>query len=820
MISSRNITKIVAVIMTAAVLLCGLAIVFQSRLAEPLGGRGVAMAYETALFGTDTPIQINIRMDESDWEAMLANALAEEYQSCDVEINGTTFYQVAIRPKGNTSLSSIAMDPTTNRFSFKLEFDHYVKGQTCFGLDKLVLNNNYADATNMKEALVYDMFSYLDADASLSNYAEISVNGEYWGIYLALEGVEDSFLLRNYGVDTGKLYKPETMGGGQRDFGDRSQNEDDPFGGSRRERSAERGQNPFSQIQSLLADADQDALKNVLTEAGFDALADAVGSTDTLVLVNALNGVDTDRLKAALEAGGFGDLAEQLGSFSAPGEGGPGGGFSFMRGGGANLNYTDDSLDSYSTIWEGAVSKVKKSDEERVVTALKHASEGTELETYMDVDNLLKYMAVHIFAVNADSLSGSMSHNYYLYEYNGQLNLLPWDYNLSFGGMGGMGGGPGRAVSEGATGTVNSPIDDAWNGTNFFDKLLENEDYAARYHEYMRQLVEGYIEGGKFDEFYQNTRNQISDLVATDPNAFYTAEEYEAAVQTLYEIVTLRGQSVSGQLDGSIPSTDAGQMQDPSALVDASHLDTSVMGTMNMGGGRGGPGGDFGPFGNAESGNPFGGQMPDGFGTSSGNSAVQPTETTLPPTMPQEGQAPAGMQPPDGYAPSSGAPAAQPGAAGMPQNGQAPTDLQPPQGFDPNQAAGGFPGSSGNSSSPTGQMPESTPQATGEAAPAAPQGGQPPAGMQMPDGFAPSSGESSAPAIPETTLAQSTEETAAPATERDSAAQRHPDFPADKTPQPSSDSSNSGLFLLAVSILFLAVGLVFVCLFRQNTKKR
>ena len=44
------------------------------------------------------------------------------------------------------------------------------------------------------------------------------------------------------------------------------------------------------------------------------------------------------------------------------------------------------------------------------------------------------------FVVNDDSLSGTMAHNYYLYEYNGKLNILPWDYNLSFGGMS-MGGG-------------------------------------------------------------------------------------------------------------------------------------------------------------------------------------------------------------------------------------------------------------------------------------------------------------------------------------------------------------------------------------------
>ena len=67
---------------------------------------------------------------------------------------------------------------------------------------------------------------------------------------------------------------------------------------------------------------------------------------------------------------------------------------------------------------------------------MKNISEGTDLENYMDIDNLLKYMAVHIFSVNDDSLSGNMAHNYYLYESGGKLNLIPWDYNLAFGGMG------------------------------------------------------------------------------------------------------------------------------------------------------------------------------------------------------------------------------------------------------------------------------------------------------------------------------------------------------------------------------------------------
>ena len=84
-----------------------------------------------------------------------------------------------------------------------------MEGQTCFGLDKLVLNNNYADTTNMKGADI----RYVPVPRRrciLYNYAKISVNAEYWGVYLALEAVEDSFLLQ-LRCESGELYKPDSM---------------------------------------------------------------------------------------------------------------------------------------------------------------------------------------------------------------------------------------------------------------------------------------------------------------------------------------------------------------------------------------------------------------------------------------------------------------------------------------------------------------------------------------------------------------------------------------------------------------------------------
>lgn len=260
-----------------------------------------------------------------------------------------------------------------------------------------------------------------------------------------------------------------------------------------------------------------------------------------------------------------------------------GGGFS-MGGNGANLNYTDDDLDSYSTIWEGSLTGTSKADHKRVITALKNISEGNELEKYLDVDNILKYMAVHVFSVNQDSLSVSMAHNYYLYEYKGQLNMFPWDYNLSFGGMS-------MGSSGDATDMVNDAIDTPFSGTKFFDALLSTEEYLERYHSYLSQLVDEYVNGGRFDEVYSRIRSQIDSLVETDPTAFYNYDEYQTAAGLLYETVKLRAASIEGQLDGVIPSTDAAQRKDSSSFIDASHIDVEAMGKFSMGGGG------FGGFG-------------------------------------------------------------------------------------------------------------------------------------------------------------------------------------------------------------------------------
>lgn len=542
MVTNKHINKIVVIIMAMAVVICVLAGIVVGRSDKYAENANILMEYPSKLFDTNEVISVNIKMDEDEWNEMLKNAMAEEYYSCDVEICGTTFKNVAIRPKGNTSLSSVARDPDTDRYSFKLEFGHFMEGQTCFGLDKLILNNNYADATNMKEAIVYDMFNFIGAASPLYNYASISLNGEYKGVYLALEAVEESFLLRNYGTQNGELYKPESMGGGG---GDRYKQEQ----GAKSQQGPSGGKPDHGDFNP------QDKP---------DMEGDTPGAPPQMP---DMEGFDPANMPS-------------------PPEGKAGDGHTGNNGG-ANLNYIDDNPDSYSVIWDGEITETTDGDHLRVVTALKNISEGTDIEKYLDVDNILKYMAVHTFAVNMDSLSGNMAHNYYLYEHDGKLNLFPWDYNLSFGGMSSM--GRGGEDSDKGTEMVNDAIDTPFSGTDFFDTLLENEEYLEKYHEYLRKLTEEYVDGGRFEETYNRIGSQIDALVKEDPTAFYSYDEYKTASETLYKAVKLRAESIKGQLDGTIPSTDEEQKQDSAALIDGSEIDVSVMGAHSGGKKEGNP---------------------------------------------------------------------------------------------------------------------------------------------------------------------------------------------------------------------------------------
>lgn len=515
MTAHKKIERIAVMIVTATLVV---AFVFCNGSIFGIESRAYAIGYEERIFDTSRVHEIDIVMN--DWEGFIAGCESEEYASCNVVIDGESYKNVAIRGKGNTSLSSVKR-MGSERYSFKLEFDHFDDGRSYHGLDKLCLNNLIQDNTYMKDYLAYTLMNDFGVDAPLCSYAYITVNGKDWGLYLAVEAVEDSFLKRNYGDDHGELYKPDSLG----------------FGGGRGNgRDFEMPEMPdMNDIPDAEAMAEAFAGRQMQEGAG-------------------MNG----RAAGGLFGGGFGGMGSDD----------------------VKLKYIDDEPESYSNIFDNAKTDVNTADKKRLIAALKALSDSGDKEGVVDKDEVIRYFVVHGYLVNGDSYTGQMVHNYYLYEEDGCLSMIPWDYNLAFGSF----------QRSSAASSVNAPIDTPVSGgaadRPMIAWIFEDEESLDEYHE----LYEEFVCGTDVTALIDETAAMIDGFVKIDPTAFCSYEEFKGGVSAIREFAALRSESVKGQLKGDIPSTEEGQKNDPGALVDTGTLDLSAMGSMQMGmmGGRGG----------------------------------------------------------------------------------------------------------------------------------------------------------------------------------------------------------------------------------------
>lgn len=539
-----------------------------------LGGTG----YANRLFDTSKVHTIDIVME--DWEGFIENCEKEEYEECAVVIDGEAFKNVGIRAKGNTSLSSVSA-MGSERYSFKVEFDHYDSTKSYFGLDKISLNNLIQDTTFMKDYLVYQMMGSFGVAAPLCSYAYITVNGKEWGLYLAVEGVEESFLQRNYGNDYGNLYKPDSvsMGAGPGNGRDFRMDEFMEFPG-------EDGSGEMPEI------------------GGFPGKRGLPAGGEDWETEDFPPGGEPSEMGRPPENRNIPEGGPEEGKDMPDGPGGSPGGFpGGMGSSDVKLQYLGDDPGSYSNIFDNAKTEIGKADQERLISSLKSLSEGSGIEEVVDVDAVIRYFVVHNFVCNGDSYTGSIVHNYYLYEKDGQLSMIPWDYNLAFGTF----------EAADATAMVNAPIDtpvsqgregnfpfggqqnqaaqekeaamdggDGKDSRPMVEWIFADEAYTRQYHQYFADFLESI----NFEEIIHTTAELIGPYAEKDPTKFYTYEEFETGVAALEEFCRLRKESVEGQLCGRIASTSAGQGADGAVLVDASHLSLTDMGTMERGEGK------------------------------------------------------------------------------------------------------------------------------------------------------------------------------------------------------------------------------------------
>ena len=107
---------------------------------------------------------------------------------------------VGFRLRGNTSRQA-------DKKSFKLDFNHFQRGRDFYGIEKLNLNGEHNDPSIIRSKLSWDIFEDIGMPATRASHAKVYINGQYYGLYISVEHIDENFLERHYADDSGNLWK-------------------------------------------------------------------------------------------------------------------------------------------------------------------------------------------------------------------------------------------------------------------------------------------------------------------------------------------------------------------------------------------------------------------------------------------------------------------------------------------------------------------------------------------------------------------------------------------------------------------------------------
>lgn len=133
-----------------------------------------------------------------------------------ITYQGRAWTKVGVRFKGNSSLRS-AWGGNTDKLPFKLDFDQFekeypeIKDQRFFGFKQLALSTNFGDASNMRDAIAYEVLAEAGHVASKTTHYEVFLDhgagASSLGVYSSIEVTDDTVIKRHFGSAKGNIYE-------------------------------------------------------------------------------------------------------------------------------------------------------------------------------------------------------------------------------------------------------------------------------------------------------------------------------------------------------------------------------------------------------------------------------------------------------------------------------------------------------------------------------------------------------------------------------------------------------------------------------------
>lgn len=140
------------------------------------------------------------------------------YVKSTVNFNGETWEDVGFRYSGNSTLQT-SWSSGTLKISFRLDFDEFedenpsIEDQRFYGFKQISFKSNAMDDSYIREKVTADIFREAGVVSSQTAFYEVYIDygegAQYFGVYTAVEIVDDTVVETQFVDDSGNVYKPD-----------------------------------------------------------------------------------------------------------------------------------------------------------------------------------------------------------------------------------------------------------------------------------------------------------------------------------------------------------------------------------------------------------------------------------------------------------------------------------------------------------------------------------------------------------------------------------------------------------------------------------
>lgn len=162
---------------------------------------GLSTDPSDVLYPPDAVIRLDLVIPQASWDALVAdrNALVE----ASLAFQGVVLEPVQLTIKGGAGSER----DITQKAAFRISLDAFLPGQRLRGKEHITLNNMVQDPSGVHETVTYRLMREAGVPAPRVAHVELWLNGQYRGLYLNVETLDDQFLQRWFTDPYGNLYE-------------------------------------------------------------------------------------------------------------------------------------------------------------------------------------------------------------------------------------------------------------------------------------------------------------------------------------------------------------------------------------------------------------------------------------------------------------------------------------------------------------------------------------------------------------------------------------------------------------------------------------